>query len=140
MSLRFNTYGTAIKETFSSSFGLGFGPGSFSNYFGALNSTNLLLNPHSLWIEIFFQYGIIVFTRIFSGVSICVHSAVEVLETDAISNLCDDSCNGCNSCIHFICSKQFYWLFVFMDSNWANDWSCYEGKAELKGVRQETIF
>lgn len=60
LSLRFNTYGTAIKETFSSSFGLGFGPGSFSNYFGALNSTNLLLNPHSLWIEIFFQYGIIV--------------------------------------------------------------------------------
>lgn len=60
LSLRFNTYGTALKETFSSSFGLGFGPGSFSNYFGALNSTNVLLNPHSWWIEILFQYGIVV--------------------------------------------------------------------------------
>lgn len=60
LSLRFNTYGTAIKDTFSSSFGLGFGPGSFSNYFGALNSSNVLLNPHSLWIEILFQYGILV--------------------------------------------------------------------------------
>ena len=60
LSLRFNTYGTAIKETVSSSFGLGFGPGSFSNYFAGLNSSSVLINPHSFWIEILFQYGAVI--------------------------------------------------------------------------------
>lgn len=38
----------------------GFGPASFTNYFTVWGSESGLVNPHSLWIEILFQYGIII--------------------------------------------------------------------------------
>ncbi|NMA65471.1 MAG: hypothetical protein GX957_04415 [Clostridiaceae bacterium] len=58
---RLYTYLVSIKETIKQTYGLGFGPGSFSNFSKSLNTSKLLLNPHSLWIEIFTQYGMIVF-------------------------------------------------------------------------------
>ena len=38
----------------------GFGPASFTNYFTVWSSKSGLVNPHSLWIELLFQYGIII--------------------------------------------------------------------------------
>lgn len=40
---------------------LGMGPSSFTNYFTEHPSTSLLVNPHSLLLEILTQYGIIIF-------------------------------------------------------------------------------
>ena len=53
---------------------LGMGPSSFSNYFSQKVSLSGLVNPHSLALEILFQYGIIIFAwyaillfKMFSG-------------------------------------------------------------------------
>ncbi len=60
--LRLNTYLVSIRETIIQTYGFGFGVGSYSNVMVQLREPQVLLNPHSLWIEIFTQYGVIVFT------------------------------------------------------------------------------
>ncbi|MDO4485127.1 MAG: hypothetical protein Q4C46_00880 [Bacillota bacterium] len=63
--LRINTYVESIKEMFLNSKGLGLGAGSFSNFFGQISEDkNMMSNPHSLWIEILAQYGIIIFSMV----------------------------------------------------------------------------
>ena len=47
---------------FTDTFGLGYGPGNFEAYLNGLKeSTDLLSNPHSLWVEILVQYGVFIF-------------------------------------------------------------------------------
>lgn len=58
---RLNTYLVSIRETIVQTYGFGFGPGSFANVMAQLRNPNILINPHSLWVEIFTQYGVIVF-------------------------------------------------------------------------------
>ncbi|MEG0663094.1 MAG: hypothetical protein RR472_07430, partial [Anaerovoracaceae bacterium] len=58
---RWSTYVESVKDFFLDSYGVGFGPASFSNYMLEKNSSALLLNPHCFWIEVMFQYGLIVF-------------------------------------------------------------------------------
>ena len=61
-SLRINTYLESIKNMFQDTFGLGYGPGNFSNYLmREADISNFLTNPHSLWVEIFVQYGVVIF-------------------------------------------------------------------------------
>lgn len=60
--LRINTYLEGIKETFTKTYGLGFGPNGFSRYFSEYAIAPVLANPHCLWLEIFSQYGIIIFS------------------------------------------------------------------------------
>jgi len=59
--LRLNTYITSTLEMFNKTYGLGFGPGSFQLAIKEMQNERLLLNPHSLWIEILVQYGVFVF-------------------------------------------------------------------------------
>lgn len=62
MFLRLNTYIESIKEMFVQSKGLGLGAGSYSEYFKNIaESRKMMSNPHSLWIEILSQYGIVIF-------------------------------------------------------------------------------
>ena len=59
---RINTYTISIAETFTQSKGFGLGAGSFVNYFAEdAERRKMMSNPHSLWLEIFSQYGIIIF-------------------------------------------------------------------------------
>lgn len=60
--LRLNTYLVSVRETIIQTYGFGFGVGSFSNVMEQLREPHVLVNPHSLWIEIFTQYGVIVIT------------------------------------------------------------------------------
>lgn len=61
-NVRLDTYFTSIKEMFTDTFGLGYGPGNFEAYLNGLKeSTDLLSNPHSLWVEILVQYGVFIF-------------------------------------------------------------------------------
>lgn len=61
-NVRLDTYFISIKEMFTDTFGLGYGPGNFEAYLNGLKeSTDLLSNPHSLWVEILVQYGVFIF-------------------------------------------------------------------------------
>lgn len=61
-SLRINTYLESIKNMFQDTCGLGYGPGNYSNYLmREADTSNFLTNPHSLWVEIFVQYGVVIF-------------------------------------------------------------------------------
>ena len=65
---RINTYTISITETFTQSKGLGLGAGSFVNYFAAnAESRKMMSNPHSLWVEIFSQYGIVIFVLVIAA-------------------------------------------------------------------------
>ena len=60
--LRINTYLESIGEMFIQSKGLGLGVGSFTNYFeGIAEQKNMMSNPHSFWVEILVQYGVVIF-------------------------------------------------------------------------------
>ena len=62
MFYRLNTYREGLRATFVESKGLGLGPGGFPQYFGKIADTHhMIANPHSLWLEILSQYGVIVF-------------------------------------------------------------------------------
>lgn len=62
MFYRMNTYIESIKEMFVHSKGLGLGGGSYSNYFMPIaEQRHMMSNPHSLWVEILTQYGLIIF-------------------------------------------------------------------------------
>ena len=62
MLLRINTYTVTLKETFLQTKGLGFGPGSYYNYFNKFAETETMMrNPHNFWLEILSEYGVIVF-------------------------------------------------------------------------------
>ena len=62
MLLRFNTYSVTLKETFLNTFGLGFGAGSYSNYFHQFaESEKMMSNPHCYWLEVLSEYGVLVF-------------------------------------------------------------------------------
>ncbi len=61
---RINTYFESIGNMFKDTFGLGYGPSNFGGYLHNstyLNKETLLENPHSLWVEIFVQYGVFIF-------------------------------------------------------------------------------
>lgn len=59
---RLNTYSISFTETMRETKGFGFGAGSYINYFGQFVEThNTMANPHCYWIEIFAEYGVIVF-------------------------------------------------------------------------------
>lgn len=59
---RINTYLESISEMFIQSKGLGLGAGSFTNYFsGIAEQKNMMSNPHSFWVEILVQYGVVIF-------------------------------------------------------------------------------
>lgn len=59
---RINTYIEGIKEMFMQSKGLGLGAGSFTAYFEPIaEEKKMMSNPHSIWIEIISQYGLIIF-------------------------------------------------------------------------------
>ena len=63
MYYRFHTYIVTMRETLTTTKGLGFGAGSFTNYFHPMAETeHILSSPHCFWLEIFSQYGIIVFS------------------------------------------------------------------------------
>ena len=58
---RLNTYKVTFTETVKTSKGLGFGAGSFTNYFQQFVETRKMNpNPHCYWLEIFSEYGAIV--------------------------------------------------------------------------------
>lgn len=60
LTIRANTYLYGLKSTFTETFGLGFGPSGFSSVHD-IYAEKVLLNPHSLVVEIISQYGIIIF-------------------------------------------------------------------------------
>ena len=61
MALRLNTYRITLYETFVTSKGLGFGAGSYSNYFQKfVESDYIVANPHCFWLEILAEYGILI--------------------------------------------------------------------------------
>lgn len=60
--LRLNTYTESLMATINPGMGLGLGPGSFFNYFGAtVIEKKMMANPHALWIEILVEYGAVIF-------------------------------------------------------------------------------
>lgn len=62
MYYRINTYRVTLIETFRTSKGLGFGAGSFTNYFSQLaDSEKIMINPHCFWFEILSEYGVLIF-------------------------------------------------------------------------------
>lgn len=62
MFYRLNTYREGLRATFVDSKGLGLGPGGFPQYFSKIaDSHHMIANPHSLWLEILSQYGILIF-------------------------------------------------------------------------------
>lgn len=62
MYLRINTYKVTLRETFQTSNGLGFGAGSYPNYFSSfVEKEHIMSNPHCYWFEILSEYGVIVF-------------------------------------------------------------------------------
>lgn len=68
MARRLYTYKIVFRETFITSKGLGFGAGSFTNYFGRVGQKGtILLDPHCFWLEILSKYGIVIFI-LFTGV------------------------------------------------------------------------
>lgn len=68
MFFRLNTYIESIKQMFMESRGAGLGPGSYSEYFAQIaEKKNMMINPHSLWIEILSQYGMVIFI-LFAGI------------------------------------------------------------------------
>lgn len=59
--LRLNTYTVTIRETFATSKGLGFGAGSYTNYFGQfVEIEKMMSNPHCFWFEILSEYGVLI--------------------------------------------------------------------------------
>ena len=61
LAYRLNTYKITIIETFVTSKGIGFGPGSFSNYFSRFTeSESMMSNPHCFWLEILAEYGVLI--------------------------------------------------------------------------------
>lgn len=58
---RIDTYIGGVSRTFTDSHGLGFGPGSYTHYIKSLGETKMLSNPHSMWLEILMQYGVVIF-------------------------------------------------------------------------------
>ncbi|MEG0391600.1 MAG: hypothetical protein RR626_02425, partial [Anaerovoracaceae bacterium] len=68
---RINTYMDTIKETFTQSYGLGFGPSSYTGYMYERNDPALLVSPHCFWTEILFQYGVIVFACFLGALIYC---------------------------------------------------------------------
>lgn len=68
MFYRLNTYMEGLKATFFQTKGLGLGPGGFQQYFAErAESYHMIANPHSLWLEILSQYGVIVFALFISA-------------------------------------------------------------------------
>lgn len=61
---RVETYWTSIKNMFVDTRGMGYGPSNFSAYLNNKSSSELLQDPHSLWVEILVNYGIIIFAII----------------------------------------------------------------------------
>ncbi len=62
MLLRLNTYTVTLKETFMTTKGLGFGAGSYYNYFHQFaESKKMMSNPHNYWLEVLSEYGVLVF-------------------------------------------------------------------------------
>ncbi len=59
--IRIDTYCESISNMFADTFGLGYGPANFNQYLINSDNANLLINPHSLWVEILVQYGLIIF-------------------------------------------------------------------------------
>lgn len=60
---RINTYTESVSEMLAQSKGLGLGAGSFTSYFSVVSDKlKMMANPHSLWIEILSQYGVIIFS------------------------------------------------------------------------------
>ena len=61
LTYRLNTYKITIIETFVTGKGIGFGPGSFSNYFSRFTeSESMMSNPHCFWLEILAEYGMLI--------------------------------------------------------------------------------
>ena len=59
---RLNTYKISFTETIRVTKGFGFGAGSYTEYFKQFVETHdTMVNPHCYWIEIFSEYGVIVF-------------------------------------------------------------------------------
>lgn len=56
LDMSFEGFAAVIKSGL-----LGFGPGSHSIYFAEHPSRSGLLDPHNYWVEILFEYGIIIF-------------------------------------------------------------------------------
>ncbi|HNY58835.1 MAG TPA: O-antigen ligase family protein [Bacteroidales bacterium] len=61
MYRRLYTYFVSVKNMFVQTYGVGIGPGGFFNFLESLNDKDLLLSPHSMWVEILVEYGIILF-------------------------------------------------------------------------------
>lgn len=62
MLLRFNTYKVTLRETFLNTKGLGFGAGSYYNYFNKFAESEIMMrNPHNYWLEVLSEYGVIIF-------------------------------------------------------------------------------
>lgn len=77
---RINTYIVSIRETVFTSKGLGFGAGSYANYFAQFaEMEKMMSNPHCLWIEILSEYGIIVFVMF---VSVLVATFVALIQAN----------------------------------------------------------
>ena len=60
-SSRIDTYIDMLQDTFVDSYGLGFGPDGYSHYVKTNMGSDILVNPHCLWLEILSQYGVIIF-------------------------------------------------------------------------------
>lgn len=60
-SSRIATYIDMLRDTFMDSYGLGFGPDGYSHYVKTNMGSDILVNPHCLWLEILSQYGVIIF-------------------------------------------------------------------------------
>lgn len=61
LAYRLNTYRITLVETFVTGKGIGFGAGSFTNYFGRFaESQHMMSNPHCFWFEILSEYGVLI--------------------------------------------------------------------------------
>ena len=67
-SSRIETYVDMVRDTFVDSHGLGFGPDGYTYYVRNNSGTEVLVNPHCLWLEILSQYGVILFGIIIAAI------------------------------------------------------------------------
>ena len=69
--VRMNTYITEFTHAISEGKGMGFGPYGVNKFLAPFNHSYVLNNPHSLWLELLANYGIVIFIFF---VTICILS------------------------------------------------------------------
>lgn len=115
---RLNTYIEGMKEMVLQSKGLGLGPGSYQNYFADIAvERDMMVNPHSFWIEILVQYGAIVFFLFVAlMLLLIIKLCQQYLTNKAIENSLIIAIGICFALASFAPStflmNSYYWIII----------------------------